>query len=155
VRDWVHRHCWSEQRSTYTFYAGGDELDAAVLLAGMTGFDRGPRLAGTVAAVRAELADGPLVYRYSGMREEEGAFLACTFWLVDALARVGQLDEARELMDAAVALPNDLGLMSEQMDPADRSMLGNLPQGLSHLALINAAVSLDGAGGGPAAGDLR
>jgi GH15 family glucan-1,4-alpha-glucosidase len=146
IRAWVHEHCWSEEKGSYTFYAGTDELDAATLLAGRTGFDRGERLAGTVRAVRRELARGPLVYRYTGMDREEGCFLACTFWLVSALTVLGELDEAHRLMDAAVALPNDVGLLSEEMDPDTEEFLGNLPQALSHLALINAAIGLARAG---------
>ena len=89
IRRWVDAHCWSEAKQAYTFYAGTDDLDAAVLLAGRTGFDRGPRLASTIDAVTAELGRGPLVYRYTGMDAEEGAFVACTFWLVDALVQDG------------------------------------------------------------------
>lgn len=141
IRTWVNTHCWSQAKQSYTFYAGTDDLDAATLIAGQTGFDRGERLAGTVAAVRRELADGPLVYRYTGMAQEEGAFLACSFWLVGALVHLGRLDEAACQMDAATALTNDVGLLAEQMDPATGAMLGNHPQGLSHLALVNAATA--------------
>ena len=142
MKDWINEHCWSERKQSYTFYAGADELDAATLLAARTGFDTGERLAATIDAVRSELCRGPLVYRYSGMDKEEGAFLACTYWLVEALAVVGRRAEAKVLMDEAVGLVNDVGLLAEQMDPRTRGMLGNLPQGLSHLALINAAVTL-------------
>lgn len=146
VRAWVGEHCWSEEKGSYTFYAGTDRLDAAVLLAGRTGFDRGPRLAGTIDAVRQELGCGPAVYRYSGMQREEGAFVACSFWLVDALVRVGRVEEAAALMDEAVAMANGVGLFAEQIDPSSGSFLGNLPQGLSHLALINAVHALREAG---------
>jgi len=145
VRAWVNEHCWSERKQSYTFYAGTDDLDAATLLAASTGFDRGERLAGTVRAVRKELGRGPLLYRYTGMDVEEGCFLACTFWLVDALTELGRLEDATTLMDDAVALTNDVGLLAEMMDPSDGAMLGNVPQALSHLALINAAVRLDAA----------
>jgi GH15 family glucan-1,4-alpha-glucosidase len=146
ITAWVNEHCWSSDKGSYTFYAGCDELDAATLLAGRTGFDRGERLAGTVAAVRRELAEGPLVYRYTGMREEEGAFLACSFWLVEALADLGHRDEAGTLMTDVLARCNDVGLLSEQMDPRTGQMLGNFPQALSHLALINAATKLASGG---------
>jgi GH15 family glucan-1,4-alpha-glucosidase len=139
VRSWVRTHCWSAEKDSYTFYAGSDELDAATLLAGQNGFDRGLRLAGTVAAVRRELARGPLIYRYTGMAEQEGAFLACSFWLVSALAALGRTDEAVAQMTAAVQLANDLGILAEQADPARSALLGNIPQALSHLALVNAA----------------
>jgi GH15 family glucan-1,4-alpha-glucosidase len=142
IHAWVDEHCWSTAKSSYTFYAGTEDLDASTLLAGHTGFDRGERLAGTVAAIRTELGDGPLIYRYTGMSDDEGAFVACSFWMVIALAHLGQVAEATALMDDAVGLANDVGLLSEQIDPTGRTMLGNHPQGLSHLALINAATTL-------------
>jgi GH15 family glucan-1,4-alpha-glucosidase len=146
IRDWVNGHCWSDAKQAYTFYAGTDDLDAAVLLAGRTGFESGPRLASTIDAIAAELGHGPLLYRYSGMDEEEGAFVACSFWMVDALVRTGQTSRAHQLMEGTVALANDVGLFSEQMDPETGAFLGNMPQGLSHLALINAAFALERAG---------
>lgn len=142
VRNWVHEHCWSMTKRSYTFHAGTDDLDAAVLLAGRTGFDRGSRLATTIEAVVSELGEGPCLYRYSGMREDEGAFVACSFWLVDALVHVGEVERARAVMDGAVALANELGLLAEQIDPRSGTFLGNVPQGLSHLALVNAAFAL-------------
>lgn len=142
IHRWVGEHCWSETRRSYTFYAGTDQLDAAVLLAARTGFDRGPRLSSTIDAVRAELGRGPLVYRYSGMDKEEGAFVACSFWLVDALARVDRRGEALEVMREAVERTSPCGLLSEQIDPETGEFLGNIPQALSHLALINAAFTL-------------
>src|SRR6185437_1696101 len=108
----------SAQQRSYAFYAGSDELDAATLLAARTGFERGERMSDTIDAVRRSLARGPLLYRYTGMEKEEGCFLACTFWLVSALAITGRAAEARELMGEAVGLTNDVGLLAEQMDPA-------------------------------------
>jgi GH15 family glucan-1,4-alpha-glucosidase len=143
IKAWVAENCWSEAKQSYTFYAGTDKLDAAVLLAGRTGFDRGPRLASTIEAVTAELGRGPAVYRYTGMEDEEGAFIACSFWLVSALAHNGQLARAAALMDEAVGMANDLGLLSEQFDPGSGDLLGNIPQGLSHLSLINAAKAVE------------
>jgi GH15 family glucan-1,4-alpha-glucosidase len=144
IHAWVDENCWSARKNAYTFYAGTDDLDAATLLAAQTGFDRGDRLAGTVEAIRRELADGPLVHRYSGAQDLEGAFLACSFWLVSALATLGRHAEAADWMDATVALANDVGILSEEMSTKDGSALGNVPQALSHLALINAALGLDG-----------
>ncbi|MCU7726264.1 glycoside hydrolase family 15 protein [Actinoplanes sp. KI2] len=148
IHDWVDEHCWSPAKNAYTFYAGTDDLDAATLLAAQTGFDRGARLAGTVDAIRRELADGPLIHRYTGSRGREGAFLACSFWLASALAALGRRDEAAGQMDATVALANDLGILSEEISVKDHGALGNVPQALSHLALISAALQIDPAAAG-------
>lgn len=124
---------------------GSDDLDAAVLLMARTAFcrDDQQRLHSTIDAVRTELtATGPLVYRYSSMRGKEGAFAACTFWLAEALARTGRIDEADSVFDAMLNHCNDVGLLAEEIDPATGSFLGNFPQGLSHLALIGAAHAL-------------
>lgn len=142
IRAWIDTECWSEQRGAYIWYPGTQELDASVLLHAMTGFDRGPRMKTTIAALRQELGRGPLMYRYSGVDAEEGAFVACSFWTVAALTTVGQREQAVELMDRMVALANDLGLFTEMIDPEDHSFLGNFPQALSHLAVLNAALAL-------------
>lgn len=152
IREWVEAHCWSERKRSYTFYAGSEDLDAAVLLAARTGYFQASdsRLRSTVDAIRAELSagggcemprGGPLLYRYSGQNGVEGAFLACSFWLVEALARMGQIDEARQAMDVLLGLSNDVGLYAEEIDPASGEQLGNFPQGLTHLALVSAAVA--------------
>jgi GH15 family glucan-1,4-alpha-glucosidase len=124
------------------FYAGTDDLDASVLLAARTGFDRGRRLSSTIEAIEAELGPGPLFARYSSAEGTEGAFVACTFWMVQALVLSGQAARAECLMEKAIGLCNDLGLLSEQIDRASGDFLGNVPQGLSHLSLINAANDL-------------
>lgn len=85
---------------------------------------------------------GPLVYRYSGIEDEESPFVACSFWLVAALACTGRLDEARSLMEDVVDQANDVGLFSEMISE-DGSFMGNVPQGLSHLALIQAALTIE------------
>jgi GH15 family glucan-1,4-alpha-glucosidase len=150
IAAFVEERCWSQRLRSYTRDAGTEELDASVLLGVLLGYDgAGPgRLASTVTAVRRGLGRGPLVSRYSGedgLRGTEGAFLCCSFWLVDALARTGRAAEASELMTELVGLANDLGLYAEELDPHTGELLGNMPQGLVHLALINAAVSI-GAG---------
>ena len=144
IRDWVDKHCWSEGKQSYTLHAGTERLDAALLLAPRFGFERRDRLALTRDAVQRELGCGPLVYRYSGMQDEEGSFLCCAFWLVEAYALLGEQDAAMRQMDALLAVVGgNLGLLNEQMDPADHAMLGNVPQALSHLALIGAAIAIE------------
>jgi GH15 family glucan-1,4-alpha-glucosidase len=146
VRDFVETRCWSEEKRSYMRFADAAELDASVLLGVLHGYpDQGGRLQLTVDAIRRELAEGPFVRRYTGddgIAGGEGAFLACSFWLVEALACVGRRDEARELMTELMSLRNDVGLLSEEIDPETGEFLGNLPQGLSHLSLIRAAFAL-------------
>ena len=141
IRDYMETRCWSKEQGSYNRYADSDELDASVLLAARVGYadPRGERMRATVDALRRELGRGPLLYRYSGMSEQEGAFLVCSFWLVEALARGGRVDEAAEAMDELVGLGNDLGLYSEEIDPDNGEFLGNFPQALTHLGLVNAA----------------
>ncbi|HET6868189.1 MAG TPA: glycoside hydrolase family 15 protein [Solirubrobacteraceae bacterium] len=140
VRDFIETRLFSSERNAYLFKAGSNELDCGLLLAARRGFGPVERIHGTIDAIQAELdADGPLFYRYSGMQDEENAFLACSFWMVEALAITGRLDEAAELMDALIGLGNDVGLYSEEMEPDTHAMRGNFPQALTHLSLINAA----------------
>jgi GH15 family glucan-1,4-alpha-glucosidase len=147
IREFIETRCWSERLGSYTRHAGGEELDASLLLGILFGYDppdRG-RLAATVDALRRDLGRGPLLSRYSGedgLSGAEGAFLCCSFWLADALARIGRLEEATELMDQLIALASDVGLYAEELDPDTNELLGNTPQALVHLALINAAVSI-------------
>ncbi len=143
IRDWVDANCWSEAKQSYTLHPGTDRLDAALLLATRFGFERRDRLAATRDAVVRELAHGPLVYRYSGMAAEEGTFTACGFWLVEAYALLGDAASARRQMDGMLQRCGaNLGLLTEQVDAQTGEMLGNLPQALSHLALIHAAISI-------------
>src|SRR6266511_3543917 len=153
VRAFVRENGWDEEQRSYIRAPDQRELDGSLLTLALLGFEdpADERMQGLVDAVRRELAEGPLVYRYrgeDGVEGEEGAFVTCSFWLVDALARGGRIDEAERLMEELVALSNDVGLFSEEIDPASRDFLGNFPQGLSHLALINAAVSIEDAKAG-------
>jgi GH15 family glucan-1,4-alpha-glucosidase len=144
IRCWVERNCWSEDAGAYVWYPGTDELDASIVLHAISAFDRGDRMSRTLDALRARLGAGPYLYRFTGAAEEgEGAFLACSFWLVSALKLCGRAEDACKLMDELVDVaPNDVGLLAEMVDPRTGDYLGNLPQALSHLALINAAITL-------------
>jgi GH15 family glucan-1,4-alpha-glucosidase len=147
IQAFVEVECWSDEKHSYIRAPDLQEIDASLLTLAILSYDypQSERVQATVEAVRRELQEGPFVYRYrgeDGVEGEEGAFLTCSFWLVDALARQGRLDEARSLMDELVATANDVGLFSEEIDPESREFLGNFPQGLTHLALINAAICI-------------
>jgi GH15 family glucan-1,4-alpha-glucosidase len=129
---------------------GSKQLDASLLLIGAVGFlpHDDPRIVGTVQAVeKALLVDGFLqrydtVHADDGLPAGEGAFLACSFWLVDAYMMCGQRDKAEKLFDRLLSLRNDLGLLSEEYDPRSRRLIGNFPQAFSHIALIDSAANL-------------
>jgi GH15 family glucan-1,4-alpha-glucosidase len=147
IRAFVDAHCWSDEKRSYLRAAGSDDLDASVLLAALYRYANpgDARLRSTIDAISRELRAGPLVRRYSGddgLPGSEGAFLACSFWLVEALARNGDREQASELMSDLVRLANDVGLYSEEIEAGSDAFLGNMPQGLSHLALISAAAAL-------------
>jgi GH15 family glucan-1,4-alpha-glucosidase len=147
IRQFVDAHCWSARKGSYVWYAGGEELDASLLLMAIMRYDApdSPRLRGTLEAVRRELGSGPLLHRYTGddgLAGGEGAFVCCSFWLAEALAIAGRRKEAGELMDDLLRLANDVGLYAEEIDPVDGSFLGNVPQALCHLGLITAACAV-------------
>ncbi|MGH9055453.1 MAG: glycoside hydrolase family 15 protein, partial [Acidimicrobiales bacterium] len=151
IHVFVENECWSDAKQSYVRYAGSDELDASLMLGVLFSYDQAdhPRLRTTVEAIRKELTHGPFVYRYSGedgLAGQEGAFLTCSFWLVEALALHGLHTEAAGLMAELVGVANDVGLFAEEVDPASGEFLGNLPQALTHLSLINAALTLNGVG---------
>ncbi len=138
---------WNERRGSFTAVYGGDELDASVLIVGLSGLlsPDDERFASTVATVEAELRNGPTVYRYvgdDGLPGREGGFHFMTSWLVDALALVGRVDEATELFGQLKELVGDTGLMSEEFDPDNHRALGNFPQAYSHVGLIRNALTL-------------
>jgi GH15 family glucan-1,4-alpha-glucosidase len=141
----IEERCWSEERQSYLQHPDDDVLDAATLLMLGKGYAQRAgegRSKATLTALREELEDGAAVYRYSGMSSSEGAFIACTFWVCEALAREGSHEDAAELFERALTIRNRLGLLSEEFDPATGELLGNYPQALSHLALINAAAEI-------------
>jgi GH15 family glucan-1,4-alpha-glucosidase len=140
----VEERCWSDRLGSYTRAAGSEELDASVLHASLYGYadPAGPRMLGTLDAIDRELRDGPFVMRYAGsdgLPGSEGAFLTCSFWFAEALARAGRVEKAVELVEQLVGMANDVGLYAEEIEPRDGSFLGNFPQALPHLALIGAA----------------
>jgi GH15 family glucan-1,4-alpha-glucosidase len=155
TRDEIHaevcEHGYDSERRTFTQYYGSKELDASVLNIPLVGFLPGAdeRVTGTIDAVSRELGRDGFVSRYStaetddGLRGDEGQFLACSFWLVNALARNGRVDEARTLFERLVGLSNDLGLLAEEYDVARGRQVGNFPQAFSHLTLILAARAID------------
>jgi alpha,alpha-trehalase len=127
---------------------GETRPDATLLLLPIHGFLDGndPRAAATVDWVRERLGSGPFVYRYhdeDGVAGSEGAFILCGFWLAEALALLGRLDEAREVFAAHVGVSNHLGLLAEEIDPTNGALLGNFPQAFSHLGLVNSALRID------------
>jgi GH15 family glucan-1,4-alpha-glucosidase len=153
IRDAVEDEGFDRDRCTYRRAFGSDAVDAALLL--LPSFDFVPyddeRMLGTVAAVRADLEADGLLRRYvvdDGLGGEEGAFVACTFWLAECLAHQGRVEEARGAYDRASAAANDLGLFSEEVDLSTGEDLGNFPQGLTHLSHIAAAVALTAAEAG-------
>ena len=161
IRDQIHREVcekgYDAERGAFMQYYGSSQLDAAVLLIPEVGFlpPEDPRVVSTVRAVQRELMSDGLVRRYElaaagsgqlspdGLPGSEGAFLACSFWLANALDMIGQDDEATELFERLLSLRNDLGLLSEEYDPRYGRQVGNTPQAFSHVPLIQAALNLD------------
>ncbi|MBN0044130.1 glycoside hydrolase family 15 protein [Streptomyces actuosus] len=155
MRDEVHREVcekgYDAERNTFTQSYGSAELDAALLLIPRVGFlpYDDPRVTGTIEAVRAELDHNGFLRRYGtggtaadGLPGGEGVFLVCSFWLADALHATGRTKEARQLFERLVGLANDVGLLSEEYDPAAGRQLGNFPQAFSHIGLVNTALAL-------------
>jgi GH15 family glucan-1,4-alpha-glucosidase len=146
----VIEHGFDKRRGTFVQAYGSDQLDASLLLIPCVGFlpADDPRVTGTVAAIEKQLVREGFVLRYSTEEVEdalppgEGAFLACSFWLVDVYVLQERYAQAEKLFQRLVALCNDVGLLSEQYDPRLKRLVGNFPQAFSHLSLINSAFNL-------------
>jgi len=158
IRDEIHAEVcargFDSQRNTFTQSYGRPELDASLLMISLVGFlpCDDPRVAGTIRAVEQELLKDGFLLRYKtdpqhspdGLPPGEGVFLPCSFWLADTYVQLGRRDEAEQLFERLCGLANDVGLLSEEYDPAARRLLGNFPQAFTHLALVNTAFNLSG-----------
>jgi len=154
TRDEIHanvcRYGFDAERGTFVRSYGSKNLDASLLLLPAIGFlpAQDPRVRSTVAAIERELTVDGLVQRYDTEKSEdglppgEGLFLACSFWLADAYLLLGRRQEAEQLFTRLLSLRNDVGLLSEEFDPAGSRLIGNFPQAFSHLALVNTASNL-------------
>ena len=150
LRDQIHRdicqHAYNAKLGSFTQAYGSDQLDAALLLIPQMGFlpVTDPRVRGTIEAIEKNLMVNGFVLRYrtehvdDGLPAGEGVFLACSFWMVSALKMLGRNDDAKRLYDRLLGLRNDVGLLAEEYDPKAKRLLGNFPQALSHISLINA-----------------
>jgi len=147
----IRENAWNEELQSYTATLHGDAPDASLLLLSWYGFEKpdSPRMRSTYRAIVRELRAGPdLLYRYKPSRPE-GAFGICCFWEAEYLAMGGgSIQETRSVLDRLTSHANDLGLYSEEIDPASRDLLGNFPQGFTHVGLVNAALSLEARGKG-------
>jgi GH15 family glucan-1,4-alpha-glucosidase len=155
-RDMLHQEIcekgFNKKLNSFTQSYGSKSLDASCLRLVLVGFlpADDPRMVGTVEAIEKHLTKDGLVQRYipakssDGLKGGEGTFLACSFWMVNCLWLIGRKQEATEMFDRLLALRNDVGLLSEEYDPQAKRMLGNFPQGLSHIALVHAAFTLSG-----------
>ena len=157
IHDDVCRHCYDPKLGAFVQSCGSTLLDASLLMIPLVGFlpATDPRVLGTVRAIEQHLVTDGFVARYQtrtdvdGLPPGEGVFLPCTFWLADNLALQGRTTEARELFERLLAVRNDVGLLSEEYDPAARRLLGNFPQAFTHMSLVNTARNLT-SGSGPA-----
>lgn len=151
IREAILREAWDEKRQALTEHLGGGGLDASLLCLPLRRVipARHPQMIATAAAIERELsAGGGLLYRYrheespDGLPGDEGAFLLCSFWLVDNYAKQGRLDRAHALFDSLCARAGPLGLLPEQVDPASGAFLGNFPQAFSHVGVISSGINL-------------
>ena len=147
IRQTILQRAWNAERQAFVESLGGSHLDASVLLMAEVGFlpPQDPRFVSTVQAMERTLCDGPFMRRYEA-EDDFGrpvtTFNVCSFWRVDALARIGRRDEARDAFEALLARRNAVGLLSEDLDPASGELWGNFPQTYSMVGIINGAVRL-------------
>ncbi|MHB1942687.1 MAG: glycoside hydrolase family 15 protein [Acidiferrobacteraceae bacterium] len=148
IHEEVCRHGFDASRGHFVDYYGSKELDASLLLLPSVNFlpVDDPRMAGTIAAIERELMDGGLVRRKPANNDghDEGAFLVCSCWLADCMAKQGRHEEARTILERVIGLSNDVGLLSEEYHVPTRRLIGNIPQALTHLGVINTALALSG-----------
>jgi GH15 family glucan-1,4-alpha-glucosidase len=142
IADWIETHCWCPRRQAYVSWPGSDVLDASLALTARLGFGPLERRAATLRAIDGELRSGLFHHRMSGVQDSEGCFLACSFWLVEAKARIGRRAEAMAEFDALVTALGGVGTLPEMVEAGTGRWLGNMPQGLTHLALIRAALAI-------------
>jgi GH15 family glucan-1,4-alpha-glucosidase len=155
IHDEVCREGYNPERGAFVQYYGSNRLDASLLLLPLVGFlpPTDPRVRSTVEAIERELSVDGFILRYKpshevdGLPEGEGVFLPCSFWLVDNLVRLGRRTEAEHLFERLLALRNEVGLLAEEYDPRRQCLLGNFPQALTHVALVNSARNLSCEGG--------
>ncbi|VVD93328.1 glucoamylase [Pandoraea pneumonica] len=151
IHDDVCKHGFDKSRNAFMQAYGSDEMDASALMIPLVGFlpPDDPRVIGTVEAVERELMRDGLVQRYrtsrvdDGLPAGEGAFLACSFWMVDCLVMLGRQRDARKLFERLLSLRNDVGLLAEEYDTHHKRQVGNFPQAFSHIALVHAAIRLE------------
>jgi GH15 family glucan-1,4-alpha-glucosidase len=152
IHDEICTRGYDEKLGSFVQSYGSEHLDASLLLMPLTGFlpPEDPRVKGTLKAIEANLMSGGLVLRYNtekvsdGLPPGEGVFLACSFWMVSALKLQGRDADARKLFERVLSLANDVGLLAEEYDTTAKRLVGNFPQALSHISLVNAAVNLAG-----------
>lgn len=147
IRDKILALAWNHERQAFVESFGGRDLDASVLLMCEVGFiaPQDPRFVSTVSALEDALCDGPFMRRYEAPDDfgrPETAFNVCTFWRIDALARIGRTEQAREIFESMLACRNHVGLLSEDIAPANGELWGNFPQTYSMVGIINGAVRL-------------
>ena len=152
LHDEICRESFNVELNSFVQSYGSDRLDASCLLIPLVGFlpPDDPRVVGTIEAIERDLTRDGLVLRYAhdggatvdGLPPKEGAFLPCSFWLVDCLELIGRRDDACALFERLLELRNDVGLLSEEYDPDEKRLLGNFPQAFTHVGLVNSAYNL-------------